>query len=169
MYILSQIWFQVQNVLFPFLENKYNEPLTDKLKEVVTVLEFISVEQYVFIPKYQHGRYPKNRVQIIKSFAAKAIYNMDTTRQLIDMLKTNPSLRRICGWEKATDIPHESSFSRVFAELADSELPQRIHEAIIKQHVGRSRYRGRHSSSFPVFCINILIPSLFCNEKYIIR
>ena len=135
MYILSQIWFQVQNVLFPFLEKEYDEPLTDKLKEVVAVLEFISVEQYVFIPRYQHGRYPKNRVQIIKSFVAKAIYNMDTTRQLIDILKTNPSLRRICGWEKASDIPHESSFSRVFAELAESELPQRIHEAIIKQHV----------------------------------
>lgn len=135
MHVLSQIWFQVQNVLFPFLEEKYDEPLTDKLREVVTVLEFISVEKYVVTPRYQHGRYPKNRVQIIKSFVAKAIYNMDTTRQLIDMLKTNPSLRRICGWERVADVPHESSFSRVFAELAESELPQRIHEAIIKQHV----------------------------------
>jgi len=135
MNLLSQLWFQVQNLLFPHLENKFEEPLTDKLKELVTVLEFIRVERYVITPKYQHGRYPLNRVQIIKAFIAKSVYNMDTTRQLIDLLKTSSSLRRICGWEKVSDIPHESSFSRVFAELANSELPQRIHKTIIEQHV----------------------------------
>ena len=135
MHILSNIWFQIQNILFPFLEKQHDEPLTDKLKEFVTVLEFIAVEQYVFIPRYQHGRYPTNRLQIIRAFIAKAVYNMDTTRQLIDILKSNPTLRRICGWEKAANVPHESSFSRVFAELAQSELPQRIHEVLIKQHV----------------------------------
>lgn len=135
MYTVSHIWFQIQNCLFPFLEKKHNEPLTEKLKKLVATLEFINVEKYVSTPRYQHGRYPKNRVQVIKAFVAKAVYNLDTTRQLIDMLITSPALRRICGWEKVSYIPHESTFSRVFAELSESELPQRIHEALIRQHV----------------------------------
>jgi hypothetical protein len=43
--------------------------------------------------------------------------HMDTTRELIDRLKISPALRRICGWEKISDIPHESSFSRAFKEF----------------------------------------------------
>ncbi|MFH1156074.1 MAG: transposase [Pseudomonadota bacterium] len=44
-----------------------------------------------------------------RAFIAKAVYNMNTTRELIDRLKNSPALRRICGWEKVDDVPHESS------------------------------------------------------------
>ncbi|MCP4050629.1 MAG: hypothetical protein GY730_07995 [bacterium] len=40
---LSQIWFEVQEVLFPFIEKKMEEPLTDKLKKLVTTLELIPI------------------------------------------------------------------------------------------------------------------------------
>jgi hypothetical protein len=42
-------------------------------------------------------------------------------------------LRRICGWERADPVPHESTFSRAFAEFAHRELPQFVHEALIRQ------------------------------------
>lgn len=61
---------------------------------------------------------------------------MDTTRQLIDRLKISPALRRICGWQKACDIPHESSFSRAFKEFSESGLAEAAHENIIKEHMG---------------------------------
>ena len=43
-------------------------------------------------------------------------------------------IRRLCGWERINDIPKEWTFSRAFAEFAESHLPERIHEALIKQH-----------------------------------
>ena len=133
---LSQIWFEVQEVLFPFIEKQVEEPLTKKLKHLVTTLELIRIENMVRIPEYWQGQSPRYRKQIARAFVAKAVYNMDTTRQLIDRLKISPALRRICGWEKITDIPHESSFSRAFKEFSESGLAQVVHKRLIKQHIG---------------------------------
>jgi len=133
---LSQIWFEVQEVLFPFIEKEVEEPLTEKLKQLITTLELIRIEDRVRVPKYWQGRSPKNRRQIARAFMAKAVYNMDTTRELIDRLKISPALRRICGWEKSCDVPHESSFSRAFKEFSESGLTQIVHKSVIKEHMG---------------------------------
>ncbi len=61
------------------------------------------------------------------------IYNMPTTRALLDRLATDKSLRRICGWERLNDIPDESIFSRAFAEFSASQLPGRVHAAFIEK------------------------------------
>ena len=133
---LSQIWFQVQQDLFPFIEQQVKEPLTDKMKQLIATLELIRIEEMVKIPAYWQGQSPKNRKQIARAFVAKAVYNMNTTRELIDRLKTSPALRRICGWEKAADIPHESSFSRAFNEFSSSGLTSTVHENLVKDHMG---------------------------------
>jgi hypothetical protein len=133
---LSQIWFEVQEVLFPFIEKEVEEPLTKKLKRLITTLELIRLEDMVRVPKYWQGQSPKNRRQIARAFMAKAVYNMDTTRELIDRLKISPALRRICGWQKICDVPHESSFSRAFKEFSESGLAQVVHESVIKEHMG---------------------------------
>lgn len=133
---LSQIWFEVQQVLFPFIEKEIEEPLTGKLRKLVTILELIRIEDMVRVPEYWQGQSPKKRKQIARAFIAKAVYNMDTTRELIDRLKISPALRRICGWQKACDVPHESSFSRAFKEFSEAGLIQIAHEKIIKEHMG---------------------------------
>ena len=51
---------------------------------------------------------------------------------LLDRLDTDVALRRICGWEKKSAVPSESVFSRAFAEFSDTQLPQRVHEALIR-------------------------------------
>jgi hypothetical protein len=58
---------------------------------------------------------------------------MSTTRQLLERLSVDAALRRICGWESVREIPHESQFSRAFAEFAETQLPQRLHEALIAE------------------------------------
>jgi hypothetical protein len=58
---------------------------------------------------------------------------MSTTRQLLERLAVDTTLRRICGWESPREIPHESQFSRAFAEFAETRLPQRLHEALIAE------------------------------------
>ncbi len=40
---------------------------------------------------------------------------------------------RICGWEKKSEVPSESVFSRAFAECAATQWPQRVHEALIRK------------------------------------
>jgi hypothetical protein len=42
-------------------------------------------------------------------------------------------LRRLCGWERPAELCSEATFSRAFAEFARSELPSRLHEALIKR------------------------------------
>ncbi len=132
---LSQIWFNIQGFLFPFMEEEIEEPLTEKLRQLVATLELIRIENFVRIPEYWHGQSPKNRTQIARSFVAKAVYNMTTTRELIDRLKTTPALRRICGWERVCQIPHESSFSRAFAEFAQNGIAEIVHKNLVKQHL----------------------------------
>jgi hypothetical protein len=52
---------------------------------------------------------------------------------LLDRLATDSALRRICGWERKSDVPDEWTFSRAFAEFSASHLPGRVHEAFIKK------------------------------------
>jgi len=49
---LSQIWFNIQGFLFPFIEKEIEEPLTEKLKQLVATLELIRIEDFVHIPEY---------------------------------------------------------------------------------------------------------------------
>jgi hypothetical protein len=39
----------------------------------------------------------------------------------------------LCGWSRPSEVPSEATFSRAFAEFAESELPSRLHEALIEQ------------------------------------
>lgn len=130
---LAQEWLTIQHSLFPWLAEELGE-LTQKQQELVTTLEMIRIEEFI-ISSYGHpGRPPQDRGAIARAFIAKMVYNMPTTRILLDRLKTDFSLRRICGWERVSDIPEEWTFSRAFSEFSESKLPERLHESFIKQH-----------------------------------
>jgi len=131
---LTQFWRNIQGELFPFVEKVLDEPLTNKLKQVIRTLELIQIENFIHTPIYRQGQSPKYRKQIARSFIAKAVYNMGTTRELIDRLQTTPALRRICGWGRVSEIPHESSFSRAFAEFAKNSITNIVQEYVIKEN-----------------------------------
>jgi hypothetical protein len=50
---------------------------------------------------------------------------------LIEVLKADARLRRICGWERASELPDETVFSRAFADFARAGLAERAHKALI--------------------------------------
>jgi len=131
---LSQYWLKIQKSLFPFLEEELGE-LTEKEQKLVTILEMVKIEKFAAYSRSLYGRPPKERAAIARSFVAKAAYNMPTTTALLDRLASDQKMRRICGWEKKSEIPHESTFSRAFAEFAQSELPSRVHEVLIKENL----------------------------------
>jgi hypothetical protein len=87
---------------------------------------------------------PEDRVAIARAFVAKRVYNLPTTRALLDRLETDISLRRICGWERKSDISAEWTFSRAFAEFSRSQLPERIHASLIKKYY-KDEIVGHHS------------------------
>ncbi len=130
--MLSGVWYKIQGTLFPFLEEEL-APLTEKQQQLVATLELIRIE--LFLPHTEGcvGRPKKDRVALGRAFVAKAIYGIGTTRGLIDRLLSDISLRRICGWEQRREIPDEATFSRVFAEFATSELPQRVHDTLVRK------------------------------------
>jgi hypothetical protein len=132
---LSQSWQTIQGTLFPWLKEELGE-LTEKQQSLVTTLEIIRLENYLYQYSGLVGRPLADRVAIASAFVAKAVYNMGTTRLLLDRLDSDISLRRICGWERKQDIPSESTFSRAFAEFSESQLPELIHETLIKEHLG---------------------------------
>ena len=129
---LSQYWDKIQSSLFPWLEEEL-DPLTKKQQQLVYILELARIEE--FLPDYFGcvGRPQKTRAAIARSYVAKMVYNMDTTILLIERLKTDKNLRRICGWECVTQIPSESTFSRAFDEFAQTKLPQEAHNALIEE------------------------------------
>jgi hypothetical protein len=65
------------------------------------------------------------------AFVAKAILNLCATRDLLLRLQVDEALHEFSGWRTVKAMPHESKLSRAFAEFAESELPQQLHEAVI--------------------------------------
>jgi len=128
---LSRILGWCQRSLFPALEETIG-PLSPRLKRLVMVIELVSLEEQVMPPSYGgRGRPQSDRRALARAFIAKAVLNLLDTRSLIDYLCESPTTRRICGWNRRGEIPSEATFSRAFAEFAASDLPQRLHEAVI--------------------------------------
>lgn len=128
---LSHFWERIQGTLFPWLEEQLPS-LTEKQQQLVATLELLRVEQFISSDHGRRGRPKKSRTALARAFVAKAVYNMPTTEALIDRLHTDISLRRICGWEKSSGIPHAALFSRAFSEFATTCLPEQIHTSLIK-------------------------------------
>jgi len=129
---LTQFTQVLQSRLFPTLEAELGE-LSPKTRQLIAVLEMIPLARFVPSSRGWIGRPSKDRLAIASAFVAKAVYGFSLTRQLLDALARDAQLRRICGWKEAWQVPHESTFSRAFDEFARMELPQFVHEALIRE------------------------------------
>jgi hypothetical protein len=106
--------------------------LTAKQKRLVRVLEVAKLEAHLPYAGRFPGRPPEDRMAMARAFVTKMVYDMASTRILLDRLETNPTLQRLCGWERKEEVPSESTFSRAFSEFAESRLPERVHQALIE-------------------------------------
>ena len=129
---LSRTWSHIQGNLFPWLTEELG-PLPETHKQVVVALEVADVEAFVQVWPGLPGRPPSDRAALARAFVAKAVIGLPTTSMLIERLKVDKQLRRLCGWERPAELCSEATFSRAFAEFARSELPSRLHEALIKR------------------------------------
>lgn len=130
---LSTYWVRLQGGLLPWLDEAMDGPLTPRHQQLVTVLGLIRIE--ALLPSWPGlvGRPPAERAALARALVAKAVFNFPTTSLLITMLASDKMLRQLCGWQRVSEVPSEATFSRAFAEFADSALPSRLHEALIKE------------------------------------
>lgn len=133
---LPVLWSHLQRQLFPVLVDELG-PLGERDRQFVQVVSLLPLGPLLL--RYQWkgiGCPPHARAWLFHAFVAKTVYGFATTELLLDALRSRPTLRRLCGWESAGDIPSPSTFSRAFARFAHDQLPQQLHEALIKTQCG---------------------------------
>jgi len=134
---LSKMWNKIRNIeisLFPILKEELRlEELSSKESKLIKILDFAEIEKNITIVKITNP--PRDREEIARAFIAKSVYNIQTTRDLLDRLHIDRTLRMLCGWRYKTDIPSEAKFSRVFKELSDLKIAEKTHEKFVKEYL----------------------------------
>jgi hypothetical protein len=125
----------VQSELIEGLGGQMGEPMTPKLERLVHTLDWLRIEDFV-ADGLGVERPRRERFALANAFVAKAVLGLQTTVALIDRLTVDRALRRICGFTCFKRLPDEATFSRAFAQFANERLAERVHEALIKEHLG---------------------------------
>jgi transposase len=133
--LIMQRWNVIQHELLPELRNDVGT-LTPKLEKVIYTLEWVRIEEFVPSSGCGEGRPPHERAWLANAFVAKSVLGIATTRGLIERLTIDRALRRLCGFPLCQKLPSEATFSRAFDEFATGRLAERVHEALIKEHLG---------------------------------
>jgi len=132
---LSNMWTKVlnlENCLFPEIKEQLGT-LSTKEEKLIRILDFAQIEKNVTVVTITNT--PKDRVEIARAMIAKSVYNMQTTRDLIDRLHSDRILRVLCGWRYKIDVPSEAKFSRVFQILSDLRIAEKTHELFVKEYL----------------------------------
>jgi len=134
------MWLKVMNLessLFPILQEKLGV-LSSKEQKLIKILDFAEIEKNVYTTSKTNP--PKDREQIARAFIAKSVYNFQTTRDLIDRLHIDRTLRILCGWRYSNEIPSESKFSRAFKDFSELNIAQKTHEQFVKEYLSQMTF-----------------------------
>jgi len=137
---LSKMWLKVINLeqsLFSKLEESMGS-LSPKEEKLIKILDFAEIERFVSTVPITNP--PKDREEMARAFIAKQVYNFQTTRELIDRLKIDRTLRLLCGWRHQNKIPSESKFSRVFKEFSQQKIARKAHDVFIKNYLSETLF-----------------------------
>jgi Transposase DDE domain/Transposase domain (DUF772) len=126
----SQYWQTLQSELLPMQAADF-EGLTPTLERVIRVLEWVRIEEFVG-GGAGFGRPQKERCSMARAYCVKAVLGFECTTELLDRLKVDRKLRRICGLSLWKMLPSEATFSRAFGEFAKDGLADKAHKALIQ-------------------------------------
>ena len=149
---LSKMWIKIlnlENCLFPEIKEQLGT-LSTKEEKLIKILDFAQIEKNVTVVTITNT--PKDRIEIARAMIAKSIYNIQTTRDLIDRLHSDRVLRVLCGWRYKRDIPSEAKFSRVFKELSDLQIAQKTHEKFVEEYLSDTvfMYNATDATKIPL-------------------
>ena len=86
--MLSDYWYAFQQELFPRLESELG-PMGERYELFVAVLELVRVEALLPYFRGQVGRPEEDRAALARAFIAKAVFDIPTTRGLIERLEVD--------------------------------------------------------------------------------
>ena len=89
--MLSDYWYAFQQELFPRLESELG-PMGERYEFFVAVLELVRVEALLPYFRGQVGRPEEDRAALARAFIAKAVFDVPTTRALIERLEVDGRL-----------------------------------------------------------------------------
>ena len=132
---LSELYFSIQGRLFPLVEEEVGE-ITEKLQEFLRIIELLKPSRFIdrTLSWCGLGRRMKSREKMLRAFFLKAVYDLPTTKVLIENLKGNATWRQLCGWEFPSQVPSEATFSRAFSEFSKLNLLDKIHETVVTEN-----------------------------------
>ena len=165
---IAEIWTRVEQSLFPHIAATVPEPLTETLYDLIVILEFLRVEDLLRrVDQRGHVGAPlADRAPLLRAFLAKEVLKIPTTKGLLDRLRVDGALRRLCGWEapplpprapqsgmtaagtrvRATrrgkrrhatrGVPSEATFSRAFAAFAEARVLDLVHAQRVQDYLG---------------------------------
>ena len=93
---LSAYWQRLQGELFPALSEELGA-LSARHRQLVTVLDLVRPEAFIGHAHGAVGRPKKDRAALARSFLAKAVFNISETEVLVERLRLDKTLRRLCG------------------------------------------------------------------------
>jgi hypothetical protein len=134
---LADVLSGLQQRLFPLLEEELG-PLSKLDQQFTETLALVETGELLRCYEWSgKGCPPHARASILRAFLAKSVYQFPTTSALRHALCSQPTLRRLCGWESAGEIPSEATFSRAFAQFATDEVPSKVHVQLVVTHAGQ--------------------------------
>jgi hypothetical protein len=140
--VTVQRFCALQGELVPLVTQDF-QGISPKLEQIIRVFEFTQLELAVYRERgYDQprgvGQPEADRCALACALVAKAVLDLKTTRALIERLQADAKLRRLCGFDLRLAVPSEATFSRAFAQFAASGLLQRVHESMVKAHLGEA-------------------------------
>ena len=139
---LSKMWHKIiniENTLFPTLKEALRlEELSKKESKLIRILDFAEIENNITFVTITNSK--KSREEIARAFVSKSVYNFQTTRDLIDRLHIDRTLRIICGWRYKRDIPSEATFSRAFGEFSDLDVAQKTQKKFVSEYLSEKTF-----------------------------
>lgn len=114
------------------IQDVFEEYLTEEHRTFLAMLRVVED----FLPlqnrEYQgRGRKPIHDIPILRAFLCKCFFNMDTNRELLNRLKSDRSLRQICGFNL---VPSEATLSRRLKEFSEHHIMEQILNPMVKTY-----------------------------------
>ncbi len=98
--LLTSHWRHIQDDLFPWLEKRLGHPLGERHQLLVKVLPR---GVHAALARLVWAAAPRSE----RPWRSFVVFNLTTTRLLIEYLGADKSLRRLCRWTRT--IPSEST------------------------------------------------------------
>ena len=95
--LIRDNWCRFQGELFPEIQDAVG-PLLKNHQRFVMALGIICPEDFTLRISQRDGRPLCDRINLVRAFIAKAIWDIPTTRDLVERLKVDRQMRNLCGW-----------------------------------------------------------------------